>query len=345
MKYRLAINGYGRIGRNILRAFYERPELQKIFDIVAINEPADIGTMAYLTRFDSVHGRFPGKVSYTDNRLLINNHSVVISHVGDPDELNWHDLNIDLLLECSGTFKSCSTAQHYLDAGPRRLLFSQPAEANVDKTIIFGCNDHLLTAKDYIVSNGSCTTNCIIPILMLLHKHFKIEKGVTTTIHSAMNDQPVIDAYHNTNLRLTRASMQAVIPVETKLSKGIERILPELEGRFCSVAIRVPTINVSLIDLTVHLATNTDRKQINNLFRNAAQCDTNQSVMGYTDEPHASVDFSHDEHSVIIDGTQTQVSNGSLVKIICWFDNEWAFSNRMLDTARVWLEKCCNSMF
>lgn len=340
MKYRLAINGYGRIGRNILRALYERSELLQIFDLVAINEPAEIGMMAYLTRFDSIHGRFPGKVLHTDNTLQINDHSIAISHSYNPDELNWHNQQIDLLLECSGAFKSRNTAQCYLNSGPKRLLFSQPAEASVDKTIIFGSNDHLLTANDYIVSNGSCTTNCIIPILMLLHKHFNIEEGVTTTIHSAMNDQPVIDAYHHTNLRLTRASMQAVIPVETKLAKGIERILPELQGRFRSTAIRVPTINVSLIDLTVHLSTRVDKKQINALFRDMAESGSCKSVLGYTDEPHASVDFSHDAHSVIVDGTQTQVSNGFLVKMICWFDNEWAFSNRMLDTAKIWLEKC-----
>jgi len=331
MKYRVAINGYGRIGRSILRAFYERPALYDLIDIIAINEPADIRTMAYLTRYDSTHGRFPAEVSFDNDQLIVAGKPIIISHSETPEALNWQHENIDLLLECSGSFKSRKVAECYLQAGPKRLLFSQPAESSVDKTVVYGVNHSLLSAEDRIVSNGSCTTNCIVPVLKALHKEFGIEEGVTTTIHSSMNDQPVIDAYHHTNLRLTRAVMQAVIPVETELNKGIERILPELTGRFKSIAIRVPTVNVSLIDLTIRLSMSVTQSAVNKLFSHLANDLALSSIMGYSDEPHASVDFNHDSRSVIVDGSQTQVCNGSTVKLLCWFDNEWGFANRMLD--------------
>lgn len=342
MKYRLAINGYGRVGRSVLRALHERPELQNKLEIIAINELADLNTMAYLTRFDSTHGRFPGQVFHQDNKLFINGQAIEVSHAAEPEVLNWRSKNIDLLLECSGSFKSRAMAERYLDAGPARVLFSQPAESDVDRTIVFGFNHTEMTCDDRIISNGSCTTNCLVPVLKLLHERFGIEEGVTTTIHSAMNDQPVIDAYHHTNLRLTRAAMQAVIPVETQLSKGIDRLFPALKGRMSSIGIRVPTMNVSMIDLTVRLSKCVNPSEINALFHAAANSTEYSAILGYSDEPHASVDFNHDIRSVIIDGTQTQVSNGLMVKLICWFDNEWGFANRMLDTSFTWMERVVN---
>ena len=342
MSYRLAINGYGRIGRCILRALYERPDVYNRLSIVAINEPADIGTMAYLTRFDSVHGRFSGEVSFskdTENILQINENQIAVSHAHSPENLIWRHQGIDLLLECSGSFASRETAQKYLDSGPERLLFSQPATAGVDNTVVFGVNHTTLNKNQYIVSNGSCTTNCIIPVLQLLHNAFRIEEGATTTIHSAMNDQPVTDAGHHSSLQLTRSAMQAVVPVDTQLAKGIDRLLPELKGRFSSLALRVPTVNVSLIDLTVRLSVAVSAEDINQLFKRLSVDEQFSSIIGYSSEPHASVDFNHDSRSVIIDGTQTRVSNGNMVKIICWFDNEWGFANRMLDTALTWMNQ------
>ncbi len=339
MKYHLAINGYGRIGRSILRAFYERKELHNILKIIAINELADLKTMAYLTRYDSTHGRFPDQIDCKGESLCIGKDHIKVSHAKSPEDLPWQKETIDLLLECSGSYKSRFIAEQYLNAGAQRLLFSQPAGSDVDNTIVYGINHDTLSQNHRIVSNGSCTTNAIVPVLKLLHDEFCVKEGTTTTVHSAMNDQPVTDAYHQTNLRLTRAAMQAVIPVETRLHKGIERLLPELAGCFSSIAIRVPTINVSLIDLTVRTSRKTTADDVNAFLQGAANLNNYQNIIDFSDEPHASVDFNHNANSVVIDGTQTRVSNNHLIKLVCWFDNEWGFANRMLDTAVAWLSK------
>ncbi|WP_210398124.1 type I glyceraldehyde-3-phosphate dehydrogenase [Motiliproteus sediminis] len=334
MSLRVAINGYGRIGQSVLRALYSRYRDRDI-RVVAINELTDIDTIAYLTRYDTTHGRFPLPVERNGQHLLIDGDRIRLLNEADPDRLPWGELGVDLVLECSGAFNDVATAELHLAAGAGRLLFSQPASAEVDATIVYGFNHQRLRADHRIVSNASCTTNCVVPLLDLLQREFGIVKGVTTTIHSAMNDQPVIDSYHHTNLRLTRSALHSIIPVDTGLGRGIDRLLPQLAGRFECVHLRVPTINVSLMDLSLELAADTDAATLNALFRSAA-AGALKGLLGYTEEPHASVDFNTDSRSGIVDGTQTRVSGGNLVKILCWFDNEWAFANRMLDVALCW---------
>jgi len=332
---RLAINGYGRIGQCILRAFFEREDCRSL-ELVALNELSDLETVAYLTRYDTIHGRFPGQVATRDSQLLINNQPINVFSHAEPEDLPWQQLGIDLLLECSGSFKDRATAQRHLQAGAGKLLFSQPAEQDVDATIIYGTNQQELSPDQQVISAGSCTTNCVVPVLKLLDETLGIEHGTTTTIHSAMNDQPVSDAYHQNNLRLTRSAMASIIPVDTGLAKGISRLLPHLEGRLESLHLRVPTLNVSAMDMTLCLQRDTDTAEINQLLKDASQGSL-RGILGYTEEPHASVDFNHDPHSAILDATQTRVSGKRLVKLLCWFDNEWGFANRMLDIAIHWL--------
>ena len=336
MSYKVAINGYGRIGQAVLRAIYERGLEQQLVP-VAINELADIDTVSYLTRYDTTHGRFPRSVRVEEPNLIVDDQPIQILREEQIDSLPWSDLDVDLLFECSGSFSDRETAERHLSSGAKRLLFSQPARSDVDATIIAGLNQADLKAEHRIVSAASCTTNAIIPVLSLLHETFGIEQGLTTTVHSAMNDQPVIDAYHNTDLRLTRSALQSIIPVDTSLDKGIDRLLPELSGRFKCLHLRVPTINVSLMDMSITLARETTEAEVNALFREASQ-GALKGYLGYTEEPHASVDFNRDRHSSVIDATQTRVSGGKLLKVICWFDNEWGFANRMLDVAERWLE-------
>ncbi|SDM15671.1 D-erythrose 4-phosphate dehydrogenase [Modicisalibacter muralis] len=331
MPYRIAINGYGRIGQCVLRALVERPELG--FQVVAINEFSDLDTIAYLTRYDTTHGHFPGRVETHDGQLIVNGQPIAILSEPEPSELPWGELDIDLVLECSGSFKDRATAERHIDAGARRLLFSQPAESDVDATIVGGINEHLLSREMRIVSAASCTTNCLILVLTVLNEALGIEHGVTTTIHSAMNDQPVIDAYHKSDLRLTRSAMQSIIPVDTSLARGIERLMPELAGRFECLHVRVPTINVSAMDMALSVRRRTTIDEVNALLREAS-LDRLAGRLGYTEEPLASVDFNHDPRSGIVDATQTRVAGGHLVKLLSWFDNEWGFANRMLDVAR-----------
>ena len=336
MSFRLAINGYGRIGQSAMRALYECG-YREHFQIVAINEPADIATLAYLTRYDTTHGRFPGRVSYNGDCLQVNDDQIRVLNESDPMRLPWRELEVDLVLECSGSFKNRETAQRHLESGAGRLLFSQPAQADVDATIVYGFNEEALRSAHRIVSNASCTTNCIVPVLYRLDQAFGIENGVITTIHSAMNDQPVIDAYHHADLRLTRSAMQSIVPVDTGLARGIDRLLPALSGRFEALSMRVPTINVSVMDITVSLNCDVTVDAVNDLFRQAATSRRLAGLLGYTEEPHASMDFNHDSRSCIVDGTQTRVSGQRMVKMLCWFDNEWGFANRMLDVSLAWL--------
>lgn len=336
MSYRIAINGYGRIGQCVLRALYQRGLQQKL-QVVALNELADIETLTYLTRYDTTHGRFPMTVSHSDQHLLINEDAIKVLSVEDPEFLPWAALDVDLVLDCSGSFSDRAQAQKHLNSGAKRLLFSNPASADIDATIIFGINHHALKGSQRIVSAASCTTNCLVPVLDLLDRHFGILNGVTTTVHSAMNDQPVIDSYHRTDLRLTRSALQSIIPVDTGLSKGIDRLLPHLAGRFQCLHLRVPTINVSLMDISINLAREVTVEDVNALFEQSALSDPLLNLLGYTEEPHASIDFNSDSRSVIVDGTQTRVSGGQLLKMVCWFDNEWGYANRMLDVAEHWL--------
>lgn len=337
---RVAINGYGRIGRSVLRALYES-DARSMVNVVAINELADGKTIGHLTRYDSTHGRFPGTVEVSDDQLCINGDSIAILHSEHIDQLPWGELDIDVVLECSGAFADRATAQLHIDSGAKRVLFSQPAESNVDATIVYGINQNILTGDETIISSASCSTNCVVPVIKVLNDHFGVDGGVITTIHSAMNDQPVIDAYHHTDLRKTRAAMQSIIPVDTGLALGIDRLLPELTGRFQAQAMRVPTVNVSAIDLSVMLNKQVDTAAVNAALSEAAQGYLD-GVLGYTEEPLASCDFNHDPRSGIVDASQTRVSQQKLVKVLIWFDNEWGYANRMLDTLLHW---CSDELF
>ncbi|MDO6594216.1 type I glyceraldehyde-3-phosphate dehydrogenase [Neptuniibacter sp. 1_MG-2023] len=337
MNYRVAINGYGRIGQCVLRAIYENG-LQNIFKVVVINELSDIETVTYLTRYDTTHGRFPASVEHDGKKLIINGDKIDVINESEVKNLPWSELDIDLIFECSGSFKSRAVADKHIEQGAKRLLFSQPATTDVDATIVYGLNEQLLKAEHQIVSAASCTTNCIIPVLDLLDRELGIQNGVTTTIHSAMNDQPVIDSYHQTDLRLTRSAMHSIVPVDTGLDKGIDRLLPHLEGKFQCLHIRVPTINVSMMDMSINVDKETSVEVVNQILRQASMQGALKGLLGYTEEPHASVDFNRDARSAVVDGTQTKVSEGHLVKVVCWFDNEWGFANRMLDVAKHWLQ-------
>lgn len=328
MPINIAINGYGRIGRCVLRALFEA-NLENTINIVAINELADDKTIAHLTKYDSTHGKFLGDVSLDNGYLLINQQRIRIVHERNINNLPWRSLKVDLVLECTGSFTDRKTAQLHIKSGAKRVLFSQPAESDVDATIIFGINEASLKASHTIISSASCTTNCIVPVIEALNHQVGVESGVITTIHSAMNDQPVIDAYHHTDLRKTRSAMQSIIPVDTGLARGIDRILPHLAGRFEAQAMRVPTLNVSAIDLSVVVACDIDAATINAILQTAAS--KMPGILGFSTEPLASCDFNHDARSGIIDASQTRVAGKNLVKVLTWFDNEWGFANRMLD--------------
>ncbi len=334
MSYRIAINGLGRIGRSVLRAWFERDDLDGL-ELVALNELADIQTLAHLTRYDSTHGKFAGTVVVDGATLVINGKTLAVSHIPDVTALPWQQHKVDLVLECTGAFANRASAEVHLQRGAKRVLFSQPTEADVvDATIVYGVNHTMLRPAHTIISNASCTTNCIVPVIKCLHDALGVDCGVITTIHSAMNDQPVLDAYHHTDLRKTRSAFQSIIPVDTGLARGIDRILPELSGRFEAQAMRVPVMNVSAIDLSVVVGKDTSREEINAIIRSASAASV-PNVLSFTDEPLASCDFNHDPRSAIVDLSQTRVSGKRLVKVLTWFDNEWGYANRMLDVARL----------
>ncbi|MGO5000559.1 erythrose-4-phosphate dehydrogenase [Oceanisphaera sp. W20_SRM_FM3] len=330
---RVAINGYGRIGRSILRAFYERG-LQQHLKIVAINELAEPEAMAHLTRYDSSHGRFGEEVMLLPGALEIAGDVIKLCHEPDPAKLPWRELGVDLVLECTGVLSSRRDAERHLSAGAKKVLFSHPGDNDLDATIVYGVNHQLLTGRETMISNASCTTNCVVPVIETLHRVFNIKCGNITTIHSAMNDQQVIDAYHS-DLRRTRAASQSIIPVDTKLAKGVERILPHFAGKFEAISVRVPTINVTAMDLSVLVEHKATVEAVNQVLREAA-LGSLRGILGYTEAPLVSVDFNHDPHSSIIDGTQTRVSDANLIKMLMWCDNEWGFANRMLDTSLAW---------
>ncbi|GAC1037103.1 erythrose-4-phosphate dehydrogenase [Pseudomonas sp. No.117] len=337
-RYRLALNGYGRIGRCVLRALHERGAATDL-SIVALNDLADRPSLEYLTRFDSTHGRFPGRVALDGEQLRIGDQALEIRREAEPERVDWPALDVDLVLECSGAFSTRAEAGRFLAAGAPRVLFSQPmvSETDVDATVVYGVNQHSLRGDETLVSNASCTTNCSVPVLKLLHETLGLEYVSITTIHSAMNDQPVIDAYHAEDLRRTRSAFQSIIPVATGLARGIERLLPELGGRIQARAVRVPTVNVSCLDITCIVGQDTSATALNTLLRDAAQDGPLAGLIDYTELPHASCDFNHDPHSAIVDGSQTRVSGPRLVNLLVWFDNEWGFANRMLDVAGHWL--------
>ncbi|NYT85984.1 type I glyceraldehyde-3-phosphate dehydrogenase [Pollutimonas harenae] len=332
---RLAINGYGRIGRCVLRALYESP-LKDFFQIVAINEPADLASMAYLSQFDSTHGIFPGKVEQADNSLVVNGQRIQVSHATEPEAVDWAALDIDLLLECSGRYSSRQQLQRFVDAGCPRVLVSQPSNSaqDVDYTVVYGINHKGLTGHESIVSNASCTTNAIVPILAELDTAFGVDHAFLTTLHSVMNDQPMIDGYHHSDLRRTRSAMQSIVPVATGLAQGVERLLPQLKGKVQAKAIRVPILNVSAIDLMVKLQSDVPAQALNAMLLAATQ--HYRGLLDYSDHPHASIDFNHNPHSAIIDASQTRTNGDGFANLFIWFDNEWGFANRMLDVVQAW---------
>ena len=328
---RIAINGYGRIGRCIVRALYESGRSEKI-KIVGINELSDLPSIAHLTKFDSTHGKFCKPVSHEDNSLIIANDIIHVTNQADPAKLPWSELDVDIVLECSGRFSDRESAGKHIKSGAKKVLFSCPAQPDVDATIVYGLNQQLLKKDHTIVSNASCTTNCIGHVIKIINDNLIIENGVITTIHSMMNDQPVIDAYHNPDLRKSRSSSNSIIPVNTELAKGIDRVFPDLSGRFKAIALRVPTLNVSTMQLTAVVQKNCTAHEINSFFAEAAVGEL-KGILDYTTLPLVSSDFNHDEHSAIVDGSQTSVCGANLINVMAWFDNEWGYANRMLDTA------------
>ncbi|MDR2926098.1 MAG: erythrose-4-phosphate dehydrogenase [Azoarcus sp.] len=340
-RFRLAVNGYGRIGRSFVRAIHEAGLADQLC-VVAINEPATLDSIAYLTRFDSTHGRFPGEVNIIadENVLLLDGRPITVSHAHTPEEVDWHSYGIDLVVECSGRYAERAQLQRFISAGCPRLLLSNPgAHAHdVDATVVYGITQDNFDPQIRLLSAASCTTNAAVPVLSLLHQAFGIEHALLTTLHSAMNDQPLIDGYHHPDLARTRSAMQSIIPVSTGLARGIERLLPELKNRVTAKAIRVPTHNVSAIDMVLSFQKDASAEQINALLREAAS-GAFARLIGWTNAPHASIDFNHDAHSAIIDGSQTRACEPRMANLFVWFDNEWGFASRMVELARYWLEK------
>lgn len=336
--FRLAVNGYGRIGRCFVRAIHEAGLADRLC-IVAINEPAELASIAHLTRFDSTHGRFPGEIGIQDHHLLINGHPIAISHATTPEEVDWRAHGIELIVECSGRYVERQELQRFIHAACPRLLLSNPgAHAHdVDATVVYGVNHATLDPMALLLSAASCTTNAVVPVLALLHREIGLKQVLLTSLHSAMNDQPLIDGYHHHELARTRSAMQSIIPVTTGLARGVERLLPELEGRVVAKAIRVPIHNVSAIDMALTFSKEISVGQVNGLLREAA-CGSYAGIIGWSDAQHASIDFNHDPRSATIDGSQTRACGPDMVNLFVWFDNEWGFANRMAELACYWLE-------
>ena len=336
MTFNIAINGYGRIGRCVARALYESRRFYNKLNLVAINETAPAETLYHLTRFDSTHGRFPLGIRKCKEGLLIGGDIIHLFQEENIVNLPWKDLLVDVVLDCTGVHNDRESAELHLLSGASKVIYSHPAKDEMDATIVYGVNHHTLRPEHAIISNASCTTNCLIPILEVIEQHLGIDSGSITTIHSAMQDQPVIDAYGK-DLRKTRSALQSIIPVSTSLEKGIVRILPQMEGKFETLAIRVPTTNVSLMDITLLVKSDTSADAVNQMLTLAAERQF-KGILGVCDEQLVSCDFNHDPRSAIIDLPQTRVSGKRLIKIQAWFDNEWGYSNRMLDTTIAALE-------
>ena len=328
MAIKLAINGYGRIGRNVLRAVFESGQSEE-FDIVAINDLGDAKTNAHLTQYDTAHGRFPGEVSVEGEDLVINGDRLKVFAERDPAKLPWGDLEVDVVLECTGLFTKRDAASKHIDGGAKKVLISAPGGGDIDATIVFGVNEGVLKASDQIVSNASCTTNCLAPLAKALHESVGIEHGLMTTIHAYTNDQVLTDVYHS-DLRRARSATMSMIPTTTGAAKAVGLVLPDLAGKLDGFAMRVPTINVSIVDLTFTASRETNEEEVNELLKKAAD----GRILAYSDEPLVSADYNHTSTSSTIDSPLTRVMNGNLVKVCSWYDNEWGFSNRMLDTAR-----------
>src|SRR6186713_3054068 len=328
MTIRVAINGFGRIGRNVLRAIAESG--RKDIEVVGINDLGPVETNAHLLRFDSVHGRFPGTVTVDSDSISVGNGKIRVSAERDPSKLPWKELGVDIALECTGIFSAKAKASAHLGAGAKRVLVSAPSDG-ADATIVFGVNHDKLTRDHLVVSNGSCTTNCLAPVAKVLHDTVGIETGFMTTIHAYTGDQPTLDTMHK-DLYRGRAAAMSMIPTSTGAAKAIGLVLPELKGKLDGVSIRVPTPNVSVIDLKIVAKKQTTKEEINDAIKRAAEQQL-KGILNYTNEPNVSIDFNHDPHSSTFHMDQTKVINGTLVRVMSWYDNEWGFSNRMADTA------------
>lgn len=332
MTTRIAINGFGRIGRCIARAIYETKDHN--LELVAINGPAPIETQIHLLKYDSIHGRFSKEVKAEgSDALLIDGKKVKLFGERDPLKLDWKALNIDIVMECTGAFTDLESASKHILAGAKKVIISAPAKSDNVKTIVYGVNDGILTKEDLVVSIGSCTTNCLAPFTKILNDQIGIEKGFMTTIHSYTNDQNIVDASHK-DLRRARASAMSMIPTSTGAAKAIGLVLPELKGKLDGGAIRVPTANVSMVDLSFIAKRNTNIAEVNQIIKDAiSQDEKTARVLQFITEPLVSIDFNHSEHSSCFDATQTKVMGDNFVKVCSWYDNEWAFSIRMLDIA------------
>jgi glyceraldehyde 3-phosphate dehydrogenase (phosphorylating) len=329
MPVKVAINGYGRIGRNILRALYEGDRRGEI-SIVALNDLGDAKTNAHLTRYDTAHGPFEYPVEVEGEDLVVDGDKIKVCAERDPSKLPWKQLGIDVVLECTGLFTSKAKAGAHITAGAKKVIVSAPGEKDVDATVVYGVNHKTLKASDRVISNASCTTNCLAPLAKVLHESVGIERGLMTTIHAYTNDQVLTDVYHK-DLRRARSATQSMIPTKTGAASAVGLVLPELNGKLDGFAIRVPTINVSVVDLTFEAVRATSAKEIDDAVRKAAS-GALKGILEFSDGPLVSVDFNHNPASSIYDSTLTKVIEGKLVKVCAWYDNEWGFSNRMLDT-------------
>ena len=329
MTTRLAINGFGRIGRNILRALIEQD--RQDLEVVAINDLSSTENLAHLLKYDSVHGRYPGKISFTENSLNLGYGDIEVTSIRNLEDQNWADNQVDIVLECTGIFTARDTAAKHLDAGAKRVIISAPGK-NADKTIVFGVNHDTLTAEDVIISNASCTTNALAPIAKVLHETLGIETGFMTTIHAYTGNQPTLDGVHLKDFNRGRAAALSMIPTSTGAAKAIDLVMPELKGKLDGKAIRVPTPNVSVVDLTVNTNKAASVDVINAAFKKAAEGPL-KGVLQVVEEKTVSIDFNHDPHSSSVVLEETVVMGEKMVRVLSWYDNEWGFSNRMLDTA------------
>ena len=329
MTIRVAINGYGRIGRNVLRAHYESGKKHDI-EIVAINDLGKPETNAHLTQYDTAHGKFNGEVKVEGDYLVVNGDKIKVLAERDPSKLPWKDLNVDVVLECTGLFTSKEKASAHLAGGAKKVIISAPGGKDVDATIVYGVNQGVLKASDTVISNASCTTNCLAPLVKPLQDKIGVVNGLMTTVHAFTNDQVLTDVYHS-DLRRARSATQSMIPTKTGAAAAVGLVLPELNGKLDGFAVRVPTINVSLVDLSFIAARDTSVEEVNKILKEASESKELKGILNYNDKPLVSIDYNHNPASSTFDSTLTKVS-GRLVKVTSWYDNEWGFSNRMLDT-------------
>jgi glyceraldehyde 3-phosphate dehydrogenase len=328
MAIKVAINGYGRIGRNVLRAIHESGRAGE-FEVVAINDLGDAATNAHLTQYDTAHGKFPGTVSAEGSDLVVNGKHVKVYAVRNPAEIPWKDHDVDVVLECTGLFTSKAKAGAHIAGGAKKVIISAPGDKDIDGTFVYGVNHDQLKASHTVISNASCTTNCLAPLAKVLHQKIGIVHGLMTTIHAYTNDQVLTDVYHS-DLRRARSATMSQIPTKTGAAAAVGLVLPELNGKLDGFAMRVPTINVSVVDLTFVAARATSKEEIDAAVKEASE-GALKGILGFNTAPLVSVDFNHDPRSSVYDATLTKVTGGTLVKVLAWYDNEWGFSNRMLD--------------